>query len=493
MSAALSMDAIEPVAALVARRTGLFFPDLRRQALAAAIANAIARTRARTAADLVELLESVPAAFDELVAELTVHESYFFRDPGQFEVLRRDVLPEILRRRGPDHRLRLVSVGCAAGEEPYSLALLLDQEGLFGRSVVIGTDISRPSLAQATRASYGNWSLRGSAEDFRSRYFQREGERFRLIRRIRDRVEFRYLNLAEEFHPSHATGIVAFDVIFCRNALIYFDAASVAGAAARLFSALAEGGWLVTGASDPPLAGHAPFETVMTPAGLLYRRPHGLGRSRASPSPGCGTGAVGEYANALLAAHGEPNVLAPAFEPAPSFPEKASGPRSSAASTRAPPPEAPCAQDAGTGPEPPAVRIRALADAGRIAEALEEAVAVSRQQPASAEVHYLHAVLLSETCRDREAADLLRRALYLDGQLAVAALALGLALRRLGDRDGARRALGHARAVLAGRPADERVTLGDGEVAGRLLVTIEVQIRLLEGARGERPDQERLR
>src|SRR5712691_8473543 len=102
MSVAVSMDAIGPVAALVARRTGLSFPKGRRQALAAAIANAIARTRVGTARDLVELLERVPAALDELVAELTIHESYFFREPGQFEVLRRDVLPEILRRRGPD-------------------------------------------------------------------------------------------------------------------------------------------------------------------------------------------------------------------------------------------------------------------------------------------------------------------------------------------------------------------------------------------------------
>jgi tetratricopeptide (TPR) repeat protein len=199
---------------------------------------------------------------------------------------------------------------------------------------------------------------------------------------------------------------------------------------------------------------------VMTPAGRLYRRPDGW------------------------AARREPNVLAPTFEPAPFLPPEAierRERRSSAASVRAPRPQAPRVQDAGTGTASTAAgRIRALADAGRIAEALEEAAAASRLQPAAAEVCYLHAVLLSETGRDREAADLLRRALYLDGQLAVAALALGLALRRLGDRGGARRALGHARAVLAGRPADERVTLGDGEIAGRLLVTIDVQIRLLE-------------
>jgi chemotaxis protein methyltransferase CheR len=439
-------DAIEPVAALVARRTGLFFPDSRRYALAAAIANAFARTRARSAGELVQLLDATPAAFDELVAELTIHESYFFRYPGHFEVLRQEVLPEILRRRGQGHRLRLLSLGCAAGEEPYSLALLLDQEGLSGSSAVIGTDISRPSLARAGRAVYGNWSLRTSTEEFRSRYFHREGERFRLVQRIRDRVELTYLNLAESFPSSYAVGSAgAFDVIFCRNALIYFDAASVAGAAARLFSALAEGGWLFTAAADPPLTGHAPFATVITPAGLLYRRPHGFTAQCETAAP-----TFDPQARQVLEREPRPTPLV-----------------------------VPRVQELPRGHEPPALRIRALADGGRIVEALEAAVTASRQEPNSAELHYLRAVLLSETGREREAADVLRRVLYLDGQLAVAALALGLSLRRLGDQNGARRALGGARALLASRPADEPVPLADGEIAGSLLRTIDVQIRFL--------------
>jgi chemotaxis protein methyltransferase CheR len=433
------VDAIEPVADLIVRRTGLVFPPTRRDALAAAVDRALARTRSRTIDRLVALLEKTPDALEELVSELTVTESYFFRAPEQFDFLRREVLPEILRRCPPDHRLRLLSIACAAGEEPYSLAILLEEEGLGQRSTIIGADISRPSLARAAQARYGSWSLRGTDEAFRSRYFRRSGSRFQLVPRLRERVELTWLNLAEDFHPSHATGIIGFDVIFCRNALIYFDARAIARVAARLFAALADGGWLFTGAFDPPIARHAPFEAISTPAGIVYRR----------------------------TAH-------------------AASPTAEATTVPSPP----VRREPASAPPPPiddrgAARIRTLADAGRLTEAIEAAAEEARRHPASSELHFLRAVLLAETGRDREAADGFRRALYLDGQLAAAALALGFSLRRLGDAAGARRAFGRARGLLAGRPAGEPVPLADGESAGRLLMTTDVQIRLLEGAADE--------
>ncbi|MBI3726178.1 hypothetical protein HY251_19790 [bacterium] len=306
---------------------------------------------------------------------------------------------------------------------------------------MIGTDIARPSLARAIEASYGEWSLRGSPEAFRSRYFRRVGGRWRLIEPIRNRVEFTYLNLAEDLYPSRATGIVAFDVIFCRNALIYFAAEVVARVAARLFSTLAEGGWLFTGASDPPLGAHAPFETATTPAGILYRRP--AGEVKSPPR--------------AWVEIGEPETFVPEETARPPAPER----RRPAASAPVAQPEAPRLEPEGAGAEATILRIRALADGGRIPEALEPASAAARRFPLSAEVHYLNAVLLAEAGRDREAADALRRALYVDRQLAVAALALGLTLRRLGDLAGAGRALRNARALLAGRPPDELVPLAD--------------------------------
>jgi chemotaxis protein methyltransferase CheR len=454
MSALGLEAALEPVAAFVAQRTGLVFPVVRRESLATAVRNTIARTKARSVEELISALERAPGALDDLVGEITIAESYFFRAPEQFEILRREVLPEVLGRRGSDHRLRLLSAACAGGEEPYSLAILLEQEGLAQRAVVVGTDISRPSLARAADATYGEWSFRGVPEAVRARYFRRTADRFRLLDELRKRVELSYLNLAEDVCPSRATGIVDFDVIFCRNALIYLAADAVARVAARLFAALAEGGWLFTSASDPPLQEHAPFEVVMTSAGILYRRPlissDGVSTESAIPPEGP---ALPEEPVALNLV--DDLVL-----------KQPSGLQS----------------EENTRPEASVVAIRALADKGRIPEALEVANSAARRFTTSAQIHYLRAVLLSEAGRDRDAADALRRTLYLDRNLAVAALVLGLTLRRLGDMAGAARSLRQARSLLAPRPADELVPFADGERAGRLLVSVEVQLQLLEGA-----------
>lgn len=441
-------ETVERVAQLIARRTGLVFPHSRKEGLAAAVSRSLERTRTREGDQLLAALESSPSALEELVAELTIPESYFFRAPEQFEVLRREALPEILRRCGPAHRLRLLSAGCAGGEEPYSLAIVLEEEGLAGRSTVIGGDISRQSLARAAEASYASWSLRGASDAFRCRYFHPHRSRFVLQPHLRERVEFTWLNLAEDFHPSHATGIIAFDVIFCRNALIYFDEASIAGAARRLFNSLAEGGWLFTGASDPPLAPHAAFETVVTSAGIAYRRPP-VAEARVEPAP----------------------------DPWPALPAPVELPK------RAAPPAAPAPPvDPAGSVDASLSHVRSLADGGLIAPALRAATEAARAHPSSAGIHFLRAVLLTEAGKNREAADVLRRALYLDGRLAVAALALGLCLKRLGDRAGARRALGQARALLEHAPANEPVAMADGEIAGRLLLTIDMQIGLLEEA-----------
>jgi chemotaxis protein methyltransferase CheR len=463
MSEPLVASALDAVAALVAQRTGLAFPEGRRNALAAAVAEAMARSGASDPEGLLAVLERSPAALDDLVDALTVAESYFFRAPEQFDVLRREVLPEILRRRGPGHRPRFLSAGCASGEEPYSLAILLEEEGLGEQSRVIGVDISRPSLARAGQATYGEWSFRATPEPVRSRYFRREGGRWRLIEQIRRQVEFRHLNLAEDVYPAHATGIAAFDVIFCRNALIYFSPDAIGRIAPRLFATLAEGGWLFPGSADPPLGAHAPFETILTPAGMLYRRLAAEAQAAALQA----TLEVPERVADAAGAGSEDREPSPRRLAAP-------GPKRDR-STRSP-------EAAVSGPGAAALHVRTIADAGRIAEALEAASSAVRAFPDSAEIWYLHAVLLAEAGQDREASEAFRRALYLDGSLAVAALALGLTLRRLGDLAGTARALRRARSLLAGRPADEPVALADGERAGRLLATVDVQIGLLEVA-----------
>ncbi|MFP2909543.1 CheR family methyltransferase, partial [Pyxidicoccus sp. 3LFB2] len=183
------------------------------------------------------------------------------------------MLPELRERLGPGHPLRVWSAACSSGEEPYSLAVLLQAEGWGEHASVYATDVSRGALARARQATYGEWSLRGPWADRIRPYLRPEGRRYALAPEVQQRVRFGYLNLALDTWPSADSGIWRLDVIFCRNVLIYFNRATIEAVARRLHDALAEGGYLFTGPSDPPLGDLAPLEPVLTPWGVLYRRP----------------------------------------------------------------------------------------------------------------------------------------------------------------------------------------------------------------------------
>ena len=274
-----SDPAYEAVADLLVRRTGLLFGPPRRLGAEAGIRRAMGRARVADPTRYLDLLNADAAALDDLVVELTVGETYFFRETGQFDFLRRVVLPELARRGGPAPGVRAWSAGCASGEEAYSLAIVLTEEGAEARTHLLATDISRASLVKARRAVFGVWSLRGEGAAAARSYLLPRAEKdeggrggFVLDDRIRRRVHFEYLNLALDHYPSLATDIWGMNIIFCRNVLIYFNAETIEAVARRLYETLAPGGWLFTAASDPPLAPHARFETVTTDAGVLYRR-----------------------------------------------------------------------------------------------------------------------------------------------------------------------------------------------------------------------------
>jgi chemotaxis protein methyltransferase CheR len=265
----------ETVARMVNEQTGLVFRKSSCNAVEAGTRRAMERAGVGEVTRYLDLLRGRDVILNDLIDELTVRETYFFRQPDRFEFIRRHVLPEIRRRRGTDHVVRAWSAGCASGEEAYSLAIVFDQEGLAERSSILATDISGIALQVAAEAAYGVSSLRGMSEELVRRYFHRRGYREVLDERIRRRVTFRQSNLATTDRVEVSDQAHEMDLILCRNVLIYFDRVSVGRVARRLFDSLAEGGWLVAGASDPPLAADAPFETVLTDQGVLYRRGRG--------------------------------------------------------------------------------------------------------------------------------------------------------------------------------------------------------------------------
>ncbi|RKH74402.1 CheR family methyltransferase [Corallococcus aberystwythensis] len=185
-----------------------------------------------------------------LVDAVAVHTSEVFRDGVQLTAFREHVLsPRIQRSKAP---LRVWSAGCAAGEEVATLLLLLAQEGADPASRVLGTDISEQVLTRARELSFSAEALRHVPEGPRSRYFEPKGRRHALVASLRAQAEFRRHNLMEAPYPE-APGGGGFDVIFCRNVLIYFTPDAFQRTVRNLGERLAPGGVLVLSAAEPLL------------------------------------------------------------------------------------------------------------------------------------------------------------------------------------------------------------------------------------------------
>ncbi|MBN9681985.1 MULTISPECIES: CheR family methyltransferase [unclassified Corallococcus] len=260
------------VLALVEERAGLAAPSCLAAALEG-IQRAMARANQEDVEAYLRELSFNSALMDDLLTELTIGETYFFRTHEHFDHLRREVLPELRERQGPDHLLRAWSAACSSGEEPYSIAALLMTEGWEERMTVRATDVSRTALQRAQQARYTDWSLRGPSADRMRPHLKQEGRFYLLSQEVKRHVQLGYLNLALETWPSAESGLWQMDVIFCRNVLIYFNRATIEGVARRLHASLNDGGYLFTGPSDPPLGDYAPFEPVLTEWGVLYRKP----------------------------------------------------------------------------------------------------------------------------------------------------------------------------------------------------------------------------
>lgn len=211
------------------------------------------------------------AAWDKVLPLVTNNETYFFRDAGQFDLFRHEVLPALIFR-GRD-RLRVLSAPCSTGEEAYSVAMVVE-ECAFKLSAIqveiFGTDIDRSALERAEAARYGQMAFRGVDPAVVARHFEPDGEAYRVKAAIRRRVKFRQVNLLDpgKLWPDFGR----FDVVFCRNCLIYFDRPDQERVILELHKALEPGGYLFLGHSETLLAGDRLFGSHVKPAGMYYEK-----------------------------------------------------------------------------------------------------------------------------------------------------------------------------------------------------------------------------
>jgi chemotaxis protein methyltransferase CheR len=204
---------------------------------------------------------------------LVPHETYFFREPVQLKCFEQELVPMLVERNPRRRSLMLWSAGCSTGEEPYTLSLLLDgMPAVKDWDIdVLGTDLSRKALTTARKAEYGPMALRATTPEQQAKYFQKlDGGRVRLLDPYRERVRFGQLNLLDE---SAVNVLPRFDVIFCRNVLIYFDQATRRKVVDHFFNRLVDGGYLLLGHSEHLLQFSTRFELIQLEGDLVYRRP----------------------------------------------------------------------------------------------------------------------------------------------------------------------------------------------------------------------------
>jgi len=216
--------------------------------------------------------------WQQFVCLMTNRESYFFRDKGQFSLLKNTLLPDLIRRNQRIKTLRICSAGCSTGQEPYSIAILLrelianlDEWNL----TILGIDINRESLDQGKRAFYNTWSFRQVEEDIKTRYFKNSAGYYQLNEDIRRLVKFHQVNLVRDPFPRLDSELRDLDLIICRNVFIYFTDHAISQVVEKFFNTLKVSGYLLTGHAELTSDHVKPFQAKLFPESIVYQRRSG--------------------------------------------------------------------------------------------------------------------------------------------------------------------------------------------------------------------------
>ena len=216
-------------------------------------------------------------SIENLASNLTINETYFWREPQTFEALTLNLIPELIRRgNNGEKRIRIWSAGCSSGEEPYSIAIALDSciPDIQNWNIsILATDINNLNIMKAKAGIYGQWSFRGTPLWLKEKYFiQKPANKFELISSIKAMVRFEYLNLSEDIYPSTINGTNAIDIIFCRNVLMYFNQDRFRQIARRLYNSLCNEGYLIVSASELSIQNFPDYQPVKLREMILYQK-----------------------------------------------------------------------------------------------------------------------------------------------------------------------------------------------------------------------------
>ena len=209
--------------------------------------------------------------FDHIFDLVTTNETYFFREPAQLQAFIEEIIPDVLSRKSVK-KVRIWSAGCSSGEEPYSIAMLLQESGWYDHAAfeIFASDINQQVLAKARKGQYRESAFRATSPQLREKYFTREGDGAWKVRdEIRNRISFGRLNLYDEARVSLLGHL---DVVFCRNVIIYFDDSSKKVVVTNFYNRLVDGGYLLLGHSESLISLSTQFKLRHLKNDMVYQK-----------------------------------------------------------------------------------------------------------------------------------------------------------------------------------------------------------------------------
>ncbi|HET7435754.1 MAG TPA: protein-glutamate O-methyltransferase CheR [Thermoanaerobaculia bacterium] len=256
------------------RRTGMWFSDSSKYLLQKRLSPRARELNFDSFQKYFYFLEYDPrsdAEFDQIFDLVTTNETYFFREPAQLQAFIEEIVPEVLARK-PVKKVRIWSAGCSSGEEPYSIAMLLQEAGWYEHAAfeIFASDINQQVLAKARKGQYRESAFRATNPALREKYFTREADNsWRVRDEVRNRISFGRLNLYDEARVSLLGHL---DVVFCRNVIIYFDDSSKKVVVKNFYNRLVEGGYLLLGHSESLISLSTQFKLKHLKHDMVYQK-----------------------------------------------------------------------------------------------------------------------------------------------------------------------------------------------------------------------------
>ena len=489
MTMKISESLLSPLSEFVGSHFGLHFPRERWHDLERSV-HAAAQERGCSSgldAYIRELLSSALSSnqMEILASHLTIGETYFFREKRSLEILEERIVSDWLRE-GRGRHLKIWSAGCATGEEPYSVAIVLSKmmASLKDWNIeILATDLNTRFLHSASQGVYADWSFRGTPQWVKHTYFEKaHNGRWAIVPDIKKKVAFAQLNLMEEAYPSSSNGTSGVDVILCRNVLMYLTPEAIRKVIHRFYCALTREGWLIVSPTETSHELFSEFAAINFGEVTLYRKsPLSLRMAVSCPAVIHDEGKFNVPLSEPSTEKAEP-VLAMNYGACRDTPEIGSEETDSRTVSQA---QALALYEQGRYEDVEQVIVtllsqnrhdaptmlllaRTYANQGRLSAALnwcDKAIVADKM---AACAHYLRATILQEQGSLSEALLALKQAVYVEPQFVLGHFALGNLALKHGRRKESERHFENALLLLARYDEEDVVPESEGISAGRL-------------------------